>query len=193
MTSGFTTIHALVDLTVDAVSLHRETDGVAPNSDDAVKEWFNPFEGLTPGFWRGGNGLLRWNEVNDSDFNPAGRNPYGSGELWKDQTVFAGTTADGKCVGPDDFSSICESTMLEIVGSGGGSDWVAKAARDAIAAGLNATHGGVEYPVELIEIQNEWAAALTTYCDSGETDTSGLEAFHTKYAAFNEIGGDINS
>jgi hypothetical protein len=38
-TAGFTTGHAWSTLTVGGVSLFRETDGVSPNSDDAVKEW----------------------------------------------------------------------------------------------------------------------------------------------------------
>ena len=40
---------------------------------------------------------------------------------------------------PNDFNSIYEMTIFEIVGSGGGSDLVIKAARVAIAALLNSS------------------------------------------------------
>jgi hypothetical protein len=143
-------------------------------------------EGLTPGFWQGGNGLFRWDEPNDSDFNPAGGNPFYADQLWKDQTVLF----TGPC--DPDFHAICEMTMLDIVGSGGTSDWVIKSARDAIAAVLNASHAGVSYPASVEMIQSDWQAALQQYIDSGGTNTTLLQAFHTTYGAFNQLGGTID-
>jgi uncharacterized protein (DUF2344 family) len=146
-------------------------------------------EGLTPGFWQGGNGLFRWDKKNDNDFDPVHGNPFYASQLWKDQTVLYGNSSDGHC--DPDFHPICEMTMLDIVGSGGTSDWVRKAARDAIAAVLNSAHAGVNYPASVATIQSDWYDALHAYIDSGGTDTSGLEAFHTKYAAYNQLGGTI--
>jgi hypothetical protein len=139
-----------------------------------------PDEGLTPGFWQGGDGLPLWDEPNDPQFTPAGGNPFYAGQLWEDQPVLS---TDG-CPG----LSICDKTLLQIVGSGGGSDWVHKAARDAIAAVLNSAHANVNYAAGISEIQSDWAAALGVYLASSGTDTSGLEAFHAKYSAFNELG-----
>jgi hypothetical protein len=81
-------------------------------------------------------------------------------------------------------------TMLDIVGSGGGSDWVLKAARDAIAAALNAAHAGVNYPALLTTVQEDWEDALMWYEDNAG-DTSLLEDFHSEYAAYNELEGTI--
>jgi len=145
-------------------------------------------EGLTPGFWQGGNGLFRWDEPSDPDFDPVGGNPFWAYQLWEDQTVLYGYISDGNC--NPDFHSICNLPMLDIVGSGGTDDWVLKAARDAIAAVLNSAHAGVNYPASVATIQSDWYDALHLYITSG--DTSGLQAFHTTYAAYNQLGGTID-
>ena len=192
-TAGFTEIHALVDVQIGSVSVHRETDSSAVsggqfNSDDALKEWFDPNEGLTPGFWQNlNNGGSLWDEDPDPDFNPTNQNPYWTGDTWATQAVFYDNCADGDAI------VLCNMTMLEIVGSVPGSDWVPKAARDAIAAGLNAEHGNVTYPVSLATIQDDWETAILLYIASSGADTSLLQAFHDKYAPWNELGADISS
>ncbi len=50
-TAGTTTGHAAIDVTVSGLPLHRETDGVSPNSGDAVKTWVA--------------GSLVWHKVDD--------------------------------------------------------------------------------------------------------------------------------
>jgi hypothetical protein len=56
-TTGTVTGHASVDLTVEGVSLHRETDSVAPNSGNAVKTYVDAQIDVSP--------LEATNEVND--------------------------------------------------------------------------------------------------------------------------------
>ncbi|MCH9058456.1 MAG: hypothetical protein IIB55_07495, partial [Planctomycetes bacterium] len=120
--------------------------------------WINTpsFEGLTPGFWQNlRNGGSLWNDLSDDDFLPIGGNPYATSQLWEAQTVFYGNLGDGdgNCAGSGFDHALCGMTMLEVVGSGASSDWVLKAARDPVAAGLNASHENIDYPVLLRGIQ----------------------------------------
>jgi len=129
-------------------------------------------QGCTPGFWQGGVGLEMWDEANDPDWvdaGAAGTNPF--------------VTTDHFSDGPWGASglSIDNKTMLELVGTGGGSSWPKKAARDLIAAYLNASALGSDYPEDLATILSDWADAV-----SG--GTSGFQAFHTKYSALNQLG-----
>jgi hypothetical protein len=110
------------------------------------------YHGCTPGFWQGGNGKKLWNAVNDPDWTAAGgqgSNPF----IWT--TLF------------NDFftphPNLAGLTMMDLVGTGGGSDPVQKAARDLVAAYLNAAFGTVmNYPLSTGELANLWTAAVNT-------------------------------
>jgi hypothetical protein len=78
----------------------------------------------------------------------------------------------------DIFGVVDGRTLLEIVGSGGGSNFEDKAKRDMIAALLNSVDAEVNYPYSVETILNDFFVV------------AGYEAFHTKYAAANELGGD---
>jgi MYXO-CTERM domain-containing protein len=86
--------------------------------------------------------------------------------------------------GPTGNSTIDNMTMLEIVGSGGTNNWLRKGARDLIAAYLNASFG-LNYPYDTATILADWAAL------SGSV--SGLQTFHAKYSAANELGCPIGA
>ncbi|MFV9673589.1 MAG: hypothetical protein ACNYZH_10215, partial [Acidimicrobiia bacterium] len=130
-------------------------------------------EGLTPGFWQGGAGLPLWDEPADQLAIDVGlalfSEGYGSGDPF-----YAGALYD------DMFDEVDGRTLLEIVGSGGGSDFENKAKRDMIAALLNSVDVEVNYPYSV-------ATILYDFFDVGD-----YVAFHTKYAAANELGGDRN-
>lgn len=108
------------------------------------------FEGCTPGFWQGGNGKKLWNEANDPHWTAAGgsgTNPY------IHTTLFNGFFTPH----PD----LAGLTMMDLAGTGGGSNPVHKAARDLVAAYLNASFG-MNYPLDTTELDNLWNAAVTT-------------------------------
>jgi hypothetical protein len=133
-------------------------------------------QGCTPGFWQGGFGIDLWNEVNDPDWadaGGAGTNPFVTTDLFSSGPW-----------GPSGISSIDGKTMLQLVGSGGGSSWPRKAARDLVAAYLNASFLGTGYPYDTTTILSDWADAVAA-------GTSGFQAFHLKYAAANELGCPI--
>jgi len=120
----------------------RATEGVDIWSDC-------PGEGCTPGFWQGKkNGRLLWDEMPDGDFDPAGGNPYATGTVFND-------FFDPPGPGLDDL------TMLDLVGKGGGSDPVRKAARDLVAAYLSASYDGVDYPYSQATLEAMWVDAMT--------------------------------
>ena len=130
-------------------------------------------QGCTPGFWQGGVGVDMWDEVNDPDWvdaGAAGTNPFVTTDLFSSGPW-----------GPSGIASIDSKTMLELVGTGGGSSWPKKAARDLIAAYLNASALGSGYSVDTATILSDWADAVAG-------STAGFQAFHTKYSAFNELG-----
>ena len=134
-------------------------------------------EGCTPGFWQGGFGVDLWDEVDDPDWTAAGgdgTNPFVTTDLFSSGPW-----------GPSGIASIDNKTMLQIVGSGGGSSWPRKAARDLVAAYLNASFG-MGYPATTTEILDDWADAVAL-------GTSGFRAFHDKYAALNELGCTIGA
>jgi hypothetical protein len=128
-------------------------------------------EGCTPGFWQGGFGIELWNEVDDPDWSDPGNNPIWTGQVFDTFFQPTGTQID-------------DLTMLEIVGTGGTNQWARKAARDLIAAYLNASWG-LAYPVTTTEILADWADAL-------DADPAyGLREFHLEYSAYNELGCSI--
>jgi hypothetical protein len=133
-------------------------------------------QGCTPGFWQGGFGVDLWNEIDDPDWADAGgegTNPFVTTDLFS-----SGPWVDSG------VSSVDSKTMLQIVGTGGGSNWARKAARDLVAAYLNASFLGSGYPYNTTTILSDWADAVAA-------GTSGFQAFHLKYAAANELGCPI--
>ena len=113
------------------------------------------YQGCTPGFWGGTDtsnnwGPTLWDEANDPDWTVAGgsgTNPYIHTTLFNDFFT-SHPDLDGL-------------TMMNLVGTGGGPNPVRKAARDLVAAYLNASFG-MNYPLDTTELHNLWDAAVTT-------------------------------
>ena len=129
-----------------------------------------PGQGCTPGFWQGGLGVTLWNTASDPDWaahGGVGTNPFVTTDVF---TSFFTATGD---------SSVDSMTMLAIVGTGGTSNWAQKAARDLIAAYLNASFG-MQYPYTTSTILSDWSTAVAG-------GTSGFQAFHAKYSAANAL------
>jgi len=132
-------------------------------------------QGCTPGFWQGGFGVNLWNEPNDPQWAGALAQPYVTTDLFSSGPW-----------GPSGISSIDNKTMLQLVGTGGGSSWPRKAARDLVAAYLNASYLGGAYPYDLTTILNDWATAVSQ-------GTSGFQTFHSIYSAANQLGCPIGA
>jgi len=148
------------------------------DTDNNFGNLFPPNEGCTPGFWQGGFGINLWNSVNDPQwafYGGEGVNPF------RTTTKFG--TNNGGFFEPTG-TQIDNWSMLQIVGSGGTNAWPRKAARDLIAAYLNASWG-MDYPVDTTQILADWHTAVTT------AGTAGYQDFHLKYAAFNQLGCNI--
>ena len=158
------------DHTVDNTATITTNDTATTADDDwsVLVHVLCPF-GCTPGFWQGGVGEDLWDTFHDPDWTAAGGlgfNPFVTTDVFTSFfTPTGNATVDGM-------------TMLGIVGSGGGTSWEQKAARDLIAAYLNASFG-FGYPYSTATILADWATAVS----SGD-----FAAFHTKYAAANELG-----
>jgi hypothetical protein len=123
-------------------------------------------EGCTPGFWQGGSGRLLWdlNSAYDSGsdtwFDPDwvasggdGYNPYVHATLFDD--FFTAYDPPGGDTGTAGFE------MIDFVSTGGGNKPWRKAARDVVAAYLNASWG-MDYPYTTTEIWDMWHASATT-------------------------------
>jgi hypothetical protein len=164
--------------TVTATGNFDDPASTSANADDsATVVGTQCGEGCTPGFWQGGFGVDLWDEVDDPDWTDAGgdgTNPFVTTDLFSTGPW-----------GPSGISSIDDKTMLEIVGTGGGNSWARKAARDLIAAYLNASFG-IGYPATVTEILDDWADAVAL-------GTSGFRDFHDTYGAFNELGCTIGA
>ena len=115
-----------------------------------------PTQGCTPGFWQGGNdfatagGQWLWDEVHDPQWvasGGAGWNPY----VW--------TTPFNSFFTP--YIGLDGYDMMSLVGTGGGSLDYQKAARDLIAAYLNASWS-MAYPYTTTELASMWTAAVTS-------------------------------
>ena len=133
--------------------------------------------GCTPGFWQGGFGKALWDEFEDQDWVDAGGdgfNPFETDDVFTSFFLGTGNT------------SVDSKTMLQIVGTGGGNTWARKAARDLVAAYLNASFGSINYPVSTTTILDDWADAVAD-------GTAGFRAFHDKYAPLNEAGCTIGA
>jgi uncharacterized repeat protein (TIGR01451 family) len=132
--------------------------------------------GCTPGFWQGGLGITLWNDpIPDPDWaahGGDGTNPFVTTDQFTSFFLASGS------------SWVDSHTMIQIVGSGGGSTWARKAARDLIAAYLNASFG-IGYPYDTTTILADWADAVA----AGNT---GFQAFHEKYGTANQLGCTIS-
>jgi hypothetical protein len=130
-------------------------------------------EGCTPGFWQGGFGSQLWNVLSDADWTAAGgvgANPFAHDTLFN-SFFTAHTSLDGL-------------TMLDIVGTGGGSAWPQKTARDVVAAYLNASFG-LDYPFTAAEIWDMWDDAVTA------GTTSAFRSLHVTLDEANNLGCPI--
>jgi len=132
--------------------------------------------GCTPGFWQGGLGVTLWNQINDPDWvshGGAGFNPFVTTDTFTSFFLSSGNT------------TVDNMTMLQIVGSGGTNSWPRKAARDLIAAYLNASFGSLNYPYSTATILADWATAVAG-------GNAGFQAFHLKYSVANQLGCTIS-
>ena len=161
-------------------------------SGGAGANFINPqiYFGCTPGFWQGGAGSRLWNApITDADWKGVYGQPFWSGQqfLATTMTLPSGAQLQGVPVKTTDKKG---STFLGVVGTGGTEDWARKAARTFIAAYLNASYMGADpltgYKESRETIFEEWNAAAIQYKSTGST--SGLEAFHAKYDALNNLG-----
>jgi hypothetical protein len=131
-----------------------------------------PDEGCTPGFWQGGFGMTLWDQgPPDSDWITAGGTP---------NNPFAHTTLFNDFFTPD--SLLNGVTMLAIVGTGGGPIPTRKAARDVIAAYLNASFG-LAFGFTPTQIADMWTAAVG--------NDVALQDLHILLAAANQQGCTI--
>lgn len=103
-------------------------------------------EGCTPGGWAGGNLDYRWDELPDGDWNPPDGNPFYHDTEFNDFFT--------------PWGSLDGLTMYNLVRKGGGSDPARKAARSLVAAYLNASHAGIDYPLTTAELEALWDSAV---------------------------------
>ncbi|MGD8463897.1 MAG: prealbumin-like fold domain-containing protein, partial [Anaerolineae bacterium] len=143
-----------------------------PNATIA-EPWVNTAaQGCTPGFWQGGNGAALWDEPSVFDGGLVGDPDW---EGFYDQPFSHGTEFNSFFA---DYDAADGLTMIDIVGTGGGSEDWRKAARDVVAGYLNASWG-IAYPYTPAEIAQMWADAV------GSGDFAYL---HSMLAPANELG-----
>jgi hypothetical protein len=164
----------------NVVTLTENDSGTTHLADALAVIWTGPCPslGCTPGFWQGGLGVTLWNTVHDLDWQS-----HGGASTWN---PFVTTDTFISFFGSSGSSTVDNMTMLQIVGSGGTSFWPEKAARDLIAAYLNASFFGSDYPYSTATILSDWNAAVAQYIATGST--AGFETFHAKYSVANELG-----
>jgi hypothetical protein len=164
------------ETTVDNTAAFTTNDTGATGSDSVSVPINVPCgEGCTPGFWQGGAGAQLWDEVNDPDWDAGDYatqfNPFIHATLFN--SFFSGT--------PD--SRLDSLTMMDLVGSGGTSDWAVKAARDMVAAYLNESAFPASFPAtSLADLVSAWYAAVS----GGDP---ALIAFHTLVSGWNNPPG----
>ena len=122
--------------------------------------WVNtpPQQGCTPGFWQGGIGSTLWNTANDPDWTAhggAGTNPFTTSTLFN--SFFT------------PWSGEAGKTMLDLVGTGGGSAAADKAARVVVAEYLNAAFG-LQTPYTTTQVAQMWTNAVAAGTDAAFTD-----------------------
>jgi len=146
----------------------------ASDTDTETVTGINCGGGCTPGFWQGGLGVTLWDEDNDADWTAhggVGTNPFVTTDQF---TSFFPASGN---------SFVDNANMITIVGSGGTNSWPRKAARDLIAAYLNASFG-IGYPFSTATIDADWLTAVAG-------GTAGFQTFHAKYSVANELGCTI--
>jgi uncharacterized repeat protein (TIGR01451 family) len=131
------------------------------------------FQGCTPGFWQGGNGIKLWNTSPDPQWTAA-KTPTGSAN-----PPFIQTTLFNSFFTP--HASLAGKTMLDIVGTGGGPNPAQKAARSLIAAYLNSSIG-LNYPYTPAQLTALWNAA-----NDGDDSDGELLALHNLLDAANNL------
>ncbi|MGD9092288.1 MAG: hypothetical protein PVF74_05545, partial [Anaerolineales bacterium] len=110
----------------------------------------NASQGCSPGFWQGGNGSQLWNEVDDQDWVTSGgsnSNPYTHDDSFNGFFQW--------------YASLDGKSMMDLVITGGGSEDWQKAARNVVAAYLNASWG-MGFPYSQQEIKDMWSAAIAS-------------------------------
>lgn len=158
------------DVSPSACQAVLVTAGEQASANEVVFTNTRPSEGCTPGFWSGGFGSQLWNTANDPDwsfYGGDGTNPFTQSTLFN--SFF---TAHPNLNG---------LTMLQIVGTGGGSDPVRKAARDVVAAYLNAAWG-LDYPFTTSEVASMWTDAVAN---------GTFAELHNILAPANQLGCNI--
>ncbi len=157
------------ETTVDNTAAFTTNDTGATGSDSVSVPINVPCgEGCTPGFWQGGAGSQLWNEVNDPQWTYGGSNPFIHTTKFND---FFNVTIDPR---------LNNMTMMDLVGSGGTSNWAVKAARDMVAAYLNESAFPGSFPAtSLVDLINMWYAAVA----GGD---SALDAFHNQVSGWND-------
>ncbi len=128
----------------------------AKSGDRLIHTFNTAAEGCTPGFWQGGNangstgGKWLWNEAQDLDWIASGGiglNPFDWTTLFNDYF--------------NPYTGLDGVDMLSLVDTGGGLDDYQKAARDLVAAYLNASWG-MNYPFTTDQLSEMWANAVTS-------------------------------
>jgi hypothetical protein len=118
--------------------------------------------GCTPGFWQGGAGAPLWDGIGDAAWVP-----------------FTHTTIFNSFFNSPPEPRLNGLTMMDLVGSGGTSDWAIKAGRDMVAAYLNESAFPQGFPATSIAaLEAMWYAAVAL-------GDPGFEAFHTTVSAWN--------
>jgi hypothetical protein len=128
-------------------------------------------EGCTPGFWQNlNNGALLWdNPVEDpiaAELTAFFGQPFYTDALFGDLFDVSDL--------PDGFG---DKTLRQVVFEGAGSTFAEKAARDLVAALLNAADDEINYPGTIEQIKTDW-------------ESGNYEYFHATYGAYNELGCD---
>jgi HYR domain-containing protein len=129
-------------------------------------------QGCTPGFWCGGVGRTLWNEPDDVQWG----NACGGADPFLMTDTFCGAPLNLFDCHPD----VKDSTMKALLCTGGGDIWAQKAARDVIAAYLNASCGGVAFgmtPQAVAQMWNDAVAGIISF-----------ETLHNTLGALNDPG-----
>lgn len=150
----------------------------AKSGESLIHTFNTASEGCTPGFWQGGNaigsagGKWLWNTPQDLDWIIAG------GQGWN---PFDWTTPFNSYFTP--YAGLNGMDMLSLVDSGGGSDDSQKAARDLVAAYLNASWG-MNYPYTTDQLEEMWLLTV---------DSGNFLSLHDELDAANnahKVGGN---
>jgi hypothetical protein len=149
-----------------------DDDPAVPASDESDFHNIPPREGCTPGFWQGGAGSPLWDTFpNDpqwlSVINAGTTNPFQHSTLFESFFADPGSATNGL-------------TMFDLVSTGGGSNPVRKAARDLVAAYLNAS-AGLDFPFTTAQLIAKWNDAIAP---GGYSFTD----FHLEVAPANQLG-----